>query len=461
MLVLSFFTNCAISVMAVDNQAENIDSKTIPAPGSTTEISSMDTSKEAMQPSIDADMSSDIFESNEAELTESEEPISNDIDASLQDKTEDEGNQSPIDTQANDVKITTEPRQTYTLFYAEERSFDRDTTPLDSGRFECSFNNNVLKVKDNETGETFRPVDESVNNFWRFEDILYINPYSNGIVKYDLNTNNLEVLFEEKDISSLYLNPDIAFFVKDSEIHRFHLPSKTDEIIFSDARVVSCEPLSNMEVIIKMDNPEWLDYLSATGDYNDSANIPEYLWIKYDITDKTQIPYEWERVTATGPDIPMPRIDYGGWGLGSFFTETGKTDTNCHLSGICSWSNKPKDCKCKLYKNSIQCMAYAHYVFDQSRAGTWGSGYNRTLQLDNSSPSATEQSYAKLDKLFRDINSGSDIRIGGWHSFAFGNASNKTVYGYQVNFDESSCKVTRAKFSYDYLIRQGSISTHG
>ena len=53
------------------------------------------------------------------------------------------------------------------------------------------------------------------------------------------------------------------------------------------------------------------------------------------------------------------------------------------------------------------------------------------------------------------------------HSFAFGSVkgsgsgTNKTVTGYQVNYAENSCKVTTAAFDYNYLIRQGTIKSHG
>lgn len=372
-----------------------------------------------------------------------------------------------VEQQNPSENINAIEQKSFQEFISQERPFNKNETALADESFICTLENHQLTIKNQNTGEIYVPVKESVNTFWRFGNIIYINGFDTGIIQFNLDTKISDILYGDNDISSLYLNPDIAYFIKDSAIHRLHLPSKRDDIVYQGEDIISCEPESTEKLLIKKINPEWSTYLEETGDYNNNANIPEYLCYIYDISTQQTTPYTWETVESPD-DIPMSRISYGGYGPDTYFTSTGTSDATCHSQGICNYP-QPSGCKCKVYGASIQCMAYAHYVFDQSRAGTWGNNYNRTITLSNASAQATADSYAKLDQLFlRDLESGADIRMMSLgHSFAFGSVkgsgsgTNKTVTGYQVNYAENSCKVTTAAFDYNYLIRQGTIKSHG
>lgn len=196
----------------------------------------------------------------------------------------------------NGAEIT-KPEQeplTYEAYFSVERPFDREGSPLVDDCFACVYSaeENRLSVTNQKTDVTTTPVEEEVVNFWRFGDALYIQGANTGLIKYDLSSGASEILYEDAKITSLYCSPDVAFFIRDSAVHRFYIPSRVDEIVFEDEGITRCEPLSNQTLLITKYNPEYIQYAAGTGDWSNAPNFPEYLWFVYDISSGEIIPYD-------------------------------------------------------------------------------------------------------------------------------------------------------------------------
>ena len=162
-----------------------------------------------------------------------------------------------VEQQNPSENINAIEQKSFQEFISQERPFNKNETALADESFICTLENHQLTIKNQNTGEIYVPVKESVNTFWRFGNIIYINGFDTGIIQFNLDTKISDILYGDNDISSLYLNPDIAYFIKDSAIHRLHLPSKRDDIVYQGEDIISCEPESTEKLLIKKINPEW------------------------------------------------------------------------------------------------------------------------------------------------------------------------------------------------------------
>lgn len=101
--------------------------------------------------------------------------------------------------------------------------------------------------------------------------------------------------------------------------------------------------------------------------FNENPAAPNYDWDSIDILDSEMLLSETR--------VPMASI-YGTFPDGSYYTKNGQACT-CH--SWCDWNVSyntitKEYCNCRIYDNSIQCVAFAKYIFYNARGYKWSEG---------------------------------------------------------------------------------------
>lgn len=325
-------------------------------------------------------------------------------------------------------------------FYATERSFNFDETSPSEAAIALLANN----------------ADE---NTWYFGNVAYTLQDGNKIVKFDFDTGEQEVLYEDSGIiDKMFLDPEMAYFMKGSSIYRLHFESQQVDEVFSDDALQDFYPVSNNKITIDVTNPGWTEYLAETGDTENEVGIAELLKFEVDLAtgEKTQL-NGWGAMEAELP-APMARISYGSYGSGKYFTKDGTacgTTVKCHTKGTCSWSNASADCNCKIYGSAIQCMGYAKYVYAQNHSSSsWGGAKSFTYQ--NSTAAQRTQAAKDMKKFVEGLGTASHIRINGSHSVIVTGTTSTGFNVIQANADNKNCKVTTGSYTYSTLVSNGT-----
>lgn len=120
---------------------------------------------------------------------------------------------------------------------------------------------------------------------------------------------------------------------------------------------------------------------------------------------------------------------------GSYYSKTGKACT-CHRSGYnpCYWDDS---CDCINYDYSIQCVAFAKYVFYNLRGYKWANG---TVACTNVSTNTAE----KAKSILKGVPQGTYVNGkqygNGEHAISITSTSEYGLYVYEANW-QGTCQV--------------------
>lgn len=143
------------------------------------------------------------------------------------------------------------------------------------------------------------------------------------------------------------------------------------------------------------------------------------------------------------PGATLPLAEYS---VGSYFSKNGKACTH-HSQGICDIYG---GCPCKSYKNSIQCMGFANYVFRQF-TGQDCVNSNSVGGLQNISATS-------LKNYISQLKAGSHVRYMGTngipHSFIIKAKRSNEIEVYEANYAKNNCIVGTRTITYSQLASQ-------
>lgn len=150
---------------------------------------------------------------------------------------------------------------------------------------------------------------------------------------------------------------------------------------------------------------------------------------------------------------------YGAYPDGSYFSKTGKA-CSCHggnLGNPCSWNHS---CDCINYDSSIQCVAFAKYVFYNLRGYKWENGTTTQIGITNATATTAKNALYGVPMgtyvLVRRNSSSAE------HSLSIIETTSTTVTVYDANSgycaanntDYSKCKVRYLTLKWEKFAEQ-------
>ena len=304
------------------------------------------------------------------------------------------------------------------------------------------------------------------DSIWYFGEDIYIWRGRHEIVRRSLDSGEEETIYTDSEVlDEVFLEPRLAYIMKKDTIYRLYIPTRQLEPVFTDSALERFYPISNLKIGVYLTNPEWTRYLEETGDTENEHGIPERFEYIVNLAtgEKTEvIGYGGEETDAI-----FPRLSYGSYTSGTYFTKNGSAcnaanGKKCHSAGVCTWdanSVNASKCNCKIYDGAIQCLGYAKYVYAQNNSKKWGSATSYTYKTDKEDEK--KQAEAGLKKFVEGLKTGSHIRIDSKHSVIVTSTGVTGFNTIEANADGASCKVTTRLHRYSDIVEKGQTISQG
>ena len=304
---------------------------------------------------------------------------------------------------------------------------------------------------------------------WFFDGNAYSLRNKQVLVKTNLQTGEEEELYRDDDgIDMMYLEPEMAYIKKGTSLYRFHLPTQILEKVFTDEGFNWFRPISNIKVEVHILTPQYVKYVQETGDKENLHGIP--MVNQYELNVNTGEMVEIKGMLGNPERVSIsPRITYmGDYPAGSYFTKNGKAcnapgGNDCHSHRYCDWdpSNPNYDsCNCKPYRNAIQCMGYAKYLYAENHKGAnWGAA--QYLYFDSTTSEGRAEAAKMLKNFFaKEIgvkHSNFHLRINNDnHSVIYTTWETDGINVVEANNPAGTCQVRKNFYTYEQLVSSGT-----
>ena len=304
---------------------------------------------------------------------------------------------------------------------------------------------------------------------WFFDGNAYSLRNKQVLVKTNLQTGEEEELYRDNEgIDTMYLEPEMAYIKKGTSLYRLYIPTRRLEKVFTDEGFVGFYPISNVKVEARVLTPEYMQYVKETGDTENIHGLPAVKF--YELNANTGEMVEVQGIVGNPERASIsPRITYmGEYPEGSYFTKNGKAcnapgGNDCHSHGYCDWdpSNPNYDsCNCKPYRNAIQCMGYAKYLYAENHKGAdWGE--KKYIYYDNNTSAARAEAVQKLKNFFsRELGArytNIHVRfVAAYHSVIYTTWENDGINVVEANYPSGTCRVKKNFYTYEEIVNKGN-----
>ncbi len=343
---------------------------------------------------------------------------------------------------ASSISFAETSDSSYNEYFSKERAFsvNDDTYEYSTYFFSNEEDNGYLYSHNVDTDEKALVFAQNVTEHYLWDEHLYCVVNGKNIVKITVSGQNPEtVLTTNGNISQLYVNDDIIYYLMDNSIYRYHRASQTTDRIVQDDYIYFFYPYSNYVV-------EWGD-----GSGNQDVNRLDTNTQEITVSKQYEFLVVPEIVTraASSSSVHGTTLPYGSsYAAGRYFNESGTSPCPCHPnSAACPYLTSNKSCdSCKSVNGSWQCLAFAHQMHKQ----IWGSYGTKNTK------SYTISSTANARAAFWNLPSGTHVRASRnttkseQHSFIIADVSNTGATLYEANW-ESGCKITYTFVSFQTL----------
>lgn len=331
----------------------------------------------------------------------------------------------------------------YTEYFSEEREFSvNDDTYNGSTYFYSDEETGYLYSRNVDTEEIKLIYAQNVTEHYLWGENLFCVVNGKNIVKITVTGQNpLTIFSTEKEIEQLYVNNDLIFYLSDNSIYRYHVESKTNDLMVSDEKISFFYPYSN--IAVEYDNGgETPTIKKINGKQRSETTLDQYTYIK-NIDQRATVV---NSVTVHGKTVP-----YNNFSDGTYYNKTGKK-CSCHIEDKYTCQNGYGCDICMVITDgtngdAMQC----HALGCQTYKNIWGSyiNYNNdSTRLINTSARAKEE--------FQSIPSGSMVRVhtsassGANHTIIVADVTQTGATIYEANY-AGYCIVSMKFFTFSEL----------
>lgn len=384
------------------------------------------------------------------------------------------------------ASITTFAMSISSASYAEYLSAEKSITKFYTNDLGFVFYidevSGYLYKLDLKTKESVLILQSQVKENIEYGDRVYCILENNNVVSIKYDGTGLKTLYQNNiAIKNLWTDGEALFFQKGNSICRYHIQSKTLDILVTSENIVYFRPFTNLEVKWTEYTDEWIEYIESDKyvedsfalygtyigfegemitykSYDDSSkriiNLDqeiEFVDSKFSLSSIKEIP----RAVSVNRGKIIPLEEYP---VGSYFSDTLTNPCTCnpHGSNYCPISGS---CGCRAGINRtggscIQCIGFVYTayrtIWDQPTADF------STFVTETPSVSFTDNSYglAQLKTFFESLDWGSMTiapkKGGGQHAYMIAYVDGDRVAVYDANVN-SKCDICYRFVSFEYL----------
>ena len=331
------------------------------------------------------------------------------------------------------------------------------------------YQENRLYLKNYRTGETTLLVNKNVTESGARGTRIYYIADSNQVEYYDLDTNEITHIYSStgKALQNLYVTDVGIYFSEGYKILKAEYESGKVSTVGTYDGMRWFNILTNQQILMEVGTDDSSDYLilnTVSGEavhYEDfnTADYAAYMLVNSlrvvplsdTVDEEAYSPYAYDVVNPK-TSVSFPLSDYPS---GSYYNNYSNKSTPCTCHKRSGSADKCEywNCDCKMYRESMQCMAFARYAFDvyanMTESQTITAAHHTVA--GSSSDGLAQQT---LD--VKEYTKGTYLRVGPsktseTHSFiiASNTASTITVYECNVGDTGQGCIVGMRTFTHE------------
>ena len=335
----------------------------------------------------------------------------------------------------------------YTEYFSEEREFVVSENILDPSTY--LYSNEItgyLYSYNIDTNEEKLIYPKSVTTHYIWDGYIYCIIDGKSIVKITVTGQNPQtILVSDEDIEQLYVNDDLIFYLSNNSIYRYHIESKTTDLMISDTKISFFYPYSNITIEYE-DGGENPTIKMINGKQRSTALLNQYTYIKN---------IEQRATVVNSAIVHGKNIPYGNYSNGKYYNNSNNNNSPCSCH-----TDSTKPYKCSVGYNCDMCIVIedgtnnsamqCHALGCQTYKNIWQSyvNYNGSSRLINNSVRAKSE--------FQKIPSGSMVRVhtsstsGANHTIIVADVTSTGATIYEANFS-GYCIVSMKHFTFSEL----------
>lgn len=318
-----------------------------------------------------------------------------------------------------------------------------------------------------------------------YDGRVYCILSNNSIISIKYDGSDLEKHYQgDTEIKNLWTDGIALFFQQGDSICRYHIPSKTLDILVTAENITYFRPITNLKIEWSEYTDEWISYVNSDNYVEDGFALygmypgfegEQIVSKTYDDSNKTiavlnremefaDAEYSLDSIKATPVSVSVSRnrgIPLSEYPVGSYFSDSKTAECTCH-DGTCSSTGS---CNCAVGRNRsggscIQCVGFAYTAYRTLWNRPTANFSTFVTETPSVSFSTSSSDLAALKSFFESLDTGTMMiaykRNGGQHAFmvAYTEGNNVAVYDANVN---ANCDICYRFVSAQYL--QSTYST--
>ena len=289
-------------------------------------------------------------------------------------------------------------------------------------------------------------LDSNVSYKWLSDDILFYIVGNRTVFLYDYLIDKKTDLYtsSENNVSNVYGNRDVLFFVEGTTVKRLHIPTNVvDSVGQVNGKVVFFEAETSNKVVLSILGPSFVDC--------DNILIPSkevFYQLECSSGLLTEMPPDYDPYIGRGIMqsydstyvVNGCTLPFGIYTIGRHFnssnTDLSIPSTDCtHHSSGCSLDGA---CGCTSYYLAIQCHGFARFIFNY----IWGFDFDADQAL------AFDRQLSSSE--WAAVSPGTCVRSEGHpgHSWIVLENANNVITLYEANNPRGTCKIAIRSFNY-------------